>query len=364
MDASRLSDLYGAEPPLASVTIDVSHDTENGAREHELRVRAACRSLEEQGAGSEVVRRVEATLGELVSEPSPVGRTVVANSGGVVFDELLHARVDDTVATWGPLPDVSGWIEHQDRVVTFVLAVVDHRGGDVGVYRSDLPEATRESSVGGETHHEHQVPVGGWSALRYQHATENVWARNAEAVAEEIASQVRAGHRLVLLAGDPQSRPLVLDKLNTEHATVVELDSGSRAEDGGEQALQQAIREALLAHVVARRLDQVRLLQERLGRDEAVARDLDEVADAFVRGQVETVLLDPSAARELTLDPAAHPGLPIGPALDRPVRADLAVVAAAALTAAEVSVSRAATLGGSPVAALLRWDQEPVAGSA
>jgi hypothetical protein len=42
---------------------------------------------------------------------------------------------------------------------------------------------------------------------------------------------------------------------------------------------------------------------------------------------------------------------------DEPVRADLAVVAAACLTDAEVVISRASTLGGAPVAALLRWDQ-------
>jgi hypothetical protein len=39
------------------------------------------------------------------------------------------------------------------------------------------------------------------------------------------------------------------------------------------------------------------------------------------------------------------------------VRADLALVAAAARTGAEVAVTRSSTVGGAPVAALLRWDQ-------
>jgi hypothetical protein len=357
MDVSRISDLYAAEPPFASVTLDVSRDDENGARGHELRARAACASLTEQGADEAVVHQLSSVLAELVDEPAPVARTVVANSSGVLFDEVMHTRVDDAVATWGPLPDLSRWISHQDSVTTFVLAVVDHEGGDVALYDSDVPDPAEETSVGGETQHVHQVPVGGWSALRYQHVTENTWAKNAEDVAEAVTTHVRAGHRLVLLAGDPQSKPLVREKL-PEAAVVVELESGSRAEDGGDEALQQAIREALMDHVVARRVELQHTLRERLGRNDAVAQGIDEVADAFVRGQVETLLIDPVAASEHTLEASQHPGLSLGPAGDEPVRADLALVAAATLTAAQVSVGRAATLGGQPVAALLRWDQE------
>ena len=64
------------------------------------------------------------------------------------------------------------------------------------------------------------------------------------------------------------------------------------------------------------------------------------------------------AAREFQVRAADHPGLVLGASIgDEPVRADLAVVAAACLTDAEVVISRASTLGGAPVAALLRWDQ-------
>jgi hypothetical protein len=365
MNTSRLSTLYATPGPFASVTLDVSHDSENGEHEHELRVRAACETLAESGAPEEVVQEVSARLGELVSEPAPVSRTVVATSSGLVFDEVTHTRVDQPVVAWGPLPDVSTWVEHQDASTHFVLAVVDHEGGDVAVYDSDVPEPQEEKSVGGETHHAHKVPVGGWSALRYQHVTENVWARNAGAVADEIISQVRSGYRLVLLAGDPQSRPIVLERLAGTPATVVELDSGTRADDGGDEAFQQAIREALLDHVVEQRLEMTHTLKDRLGRDDAVATGVKDIADAFVRGQVDTLLIDPQAAADLTLDPSDHPGLALGeinPA--EPVRADLALVAAAVLTGADVRIGASATLGGAPVAALLRWDQDAVGTSA
>jgi hypothetical protein len=361
MNTGRLSTLYDASGPFATVLLDVSHDSENGEHEHELRVRAAIEELSDRGAPETLLEDVSARLGELVKEPAPVSRLVVATTSGVLLDEVSHVRVDQPVVTWGPLPDLARWAEHQDTLTQFLLAIVDHEGGDVAVYDSDVPDPQEETSVGGETHHAHKVPVGGWSALRYQHVTENVWARNAEAVADEVLSHVRSGIRLVLLAGDPQSLPTVLARLEDTPATVVQLDTGTRNEDGGDEALQQAIREALMAHVVSRRLEDAHTLRDRLGRGEAVATGVREIADAFVRGQVETLLIDPQASAELTVDPADHPGLSLGAADSTgPVPADQGLVAAAVLTGADVRVSPSAVLGGAPVAALLRWDQTAV----
>jgi hypothetical protein len=361
MRTTRLGDVYGEPGPYATVMLDVSHDSENGEHEHELRVRAAAEELGARGAPDAVVKVVAERLGELVTDPAPVSRTVVATAADVLFDEVSHTRVDRPVVTWSALPDLARWVEHQDAVTRFVLAVVDHEGGDVAVLSSDVPEPLEQDSVGGESHHVHKVPVGGWSALRYQHVTENVWARNAQAVADEVVSHVREGHRLVLLAGDPQSLPVVRARLEDSPAAVVELDTGSRARDGGDEAMQQAIREALMEHVVARRLEDAHVLKDRLGMGSAVATGVHDVADAFVRGQVDTLLLDPQAAGELTLDPAEHPGLVLGPAeVPQPVPADQALIAAAVLTSADVRVAPQAALGGSPVAALLRWDQPAV----
>jgi hypothetical protein len=361
MRTTRLSELYADQGPFATVMLDVSHDNENGEHEHELRVRAATEELAAAGAPDEVVKQVSERLGELVGDPAPVARTVVGSSSGVLFDEVNHFRVDQPVVAWSALPDLARWVQHQDAVTPFVLAVVDHEGGDVAIYDSDVPEPASQESVGGETHHAHKVPVGGWSALRYQHVTENVWARNAEAVADEVVSHVRSGYRLVLLAGDPQSLPTVRARLEDSRATVVELGTGTRARDGGDEALQQAIREALMEHTVSRRLEDVHALKDRLGMDAAVATGVDDVADAFVRGQVDTLLLDPQPAADLALEVDRHPGLVLGATSTRgTVRADQALVAAAVATAADVRVVPAAALAGAPVAALLRWDQKPV----
>ncbi|WP_432947400.1 Vms1/Ankzf1 family peptidyl-tRNA hydrolase [Kribbella sp. CA-253562] len=335
----------------------MSHDSESGAHEHELRVRAAGEQLAEQGADDAVVEVVTARLSEPADEPAPVTRTVVANTGGVVFDELVHERIDQPVVHWGPLPDLSRWVESAERNIRFVLALVDHEGGDVAVYQSDVPEPESETSAGGETTHVHKVPVGGWSALRYQHETENVWSRNADAVADEIDRVITSGVRLVLLAGDPRSVAQVEERLKNERATVVRLESGGRAEDGGDEAQQQAIREALLEYTVARRLELHHQLKDRLGQGSAVATGAGDIADAFVKGQVDTLLLDPGAAREVELLVRDHPGFDVGAVPeDQPLPADQALVAAAARTGANVVVMPRASLGGAPAAALLRWN--------
>lgn len=359
MNTTSLKNVYESAGPFATVLLDVSHDHETAADEHRLRVREARERLEHQGADDKLLAVVEERISATPDQPSPVARLVVASGDGVLLDETAQVKIDELVASHGPLPDLAPWAAHLDGVVSFVLAVVDHVGGDVATYRSDVPEPQRESSAGGETTHVHKVPVGGWANLRYQHETENVWKQNADDVAAEIRAHLARGHRLVVLAGDPYSRSAVAKALeDTEGVRVIELESGSRAEDGGDEALQQAVREALMEEPVRRRLDLTHELRDRLGREHAVAAGVRDVAEAFVRGQVQTLLIDPPAAAELTVDPREHPGLQLSAAEERdPLPADQAMLAAAVLTDAQVAVLPAAASGGAPVAALLRWDQ-------
>ena len=91
---------------------------------------------------------------------------------------------------------------------------------------------------------------------------------------------------------------------------------------------------------------------------EGVARGREDVVQAFVLGQVETLVLDQRAARELTVRPASYPGLAVpGTVGDDTLPADRVLVAAAAATDAEVVLLPAERSKGQGVAALLRWDQ-------
>jgi hypothetical protein len=345
--------------PFASVYVDVSRDMEDGNRVVDLAARGASHSLLEQGAPSSVCDRIRDLLTESLHVEAPVSRAIVVTERGALLDEVSRARTAHATATWASLPDLGAWIADEDTRVPFMLALVDHEGGQVSVHRSSLRSADVTESVGSPDVHENKVRGGGWSHLRYQHVAENVWMRNAEEVAVEIERQARRGVELIMLAGDPRSRSQVVEALGDVRAELVQLESGGRAADGGDAALFHEVDDVLARHVTASKLSDVHALRDRLGKGESVAIGIADVVDALIRGQVDRLLIDVDRSQEFGVEPRNHPGLSFGTVKDLPesIRADLVLIAAAALTAAEVSVARARTMGGAPVAALLRWHQ-------
>lgn len=357
MDTATLAPVLTKPGPYATVFVDVSQDTESGRHEHETRVRDACHELAAQGAPSQVVERLQQRLDEQPGRAAPVSRLVVGTPDEIVYDELATTRQEQPVASWDPLPDLAAWAAHRDADVRFVLALVDHTGGQVSLWDSDVPVPTEEITAGGDLQYVHQVPVGGWASIEVQRTSENVWRRNAEEVVAEVERLVRQ-HRpsMILLAGDPASCGIARRELDALPAEVVPLPTGQRHADGGDDALHQAIREALFQDVVGRRTALAERLRDCLGRGEGVATGVRDVADALVQGRVETLLFDPARLGEHELDPAQHPGLAFGAAnIVGPVRADEALIAGAVLTEAAVVPLPSAALGGAPVAALLRW---------
>jgi hypothetical protein len=359
MKSDRLASIYADPGPFASAYLEVSRDQEQGDRIVELAVRAVRHELAEQGAPPGVLEAVEERLGESTGQPAPISRCVVATERGVLFDELTRSHHARPVATWSPLPDMAAWLSDASRQVPFVLALVDHEGGDVTTYSADDMGPEREASVGEPSKYEHKVRGGGWSHLNWQRSAEAVWTRNAAEVAAEIQRQVRGGPDLVILAGDVHSRSQVTEQLpDTISAEVRVLDRAGRPVDGGDDALAADVESVLRDVVVARQLRLVHELKERMGRGESVALGVRDVADALVRGQVDQLLLDPDAAADFTLRPSDHPGLALGGSTPTDeVRADQALIAAACMTDADIAVATAATMGGAPVAALLRWNQ-------
>ena len=82
--------------------------------------------------------------------------------------------------------------------------------------------------------------------------------------------------------------------------------------DGGDDALAKDVESALRDVVVSRQLKMVHELKERIGQGHSVAIGVRDVADAFVRGQVDQLLLDSEAAADFTLRTSDHPGLALG----------------------------------------------------
>ena len=315
MDSTTFQTVYAAPGPFATVLVDVSHD-DTGERTHDLRVRAGLRGARQPGCRprpssgpSPSTRRARAPA--LSGVPVSWSRTPRACS----TTRSPSPRVDRIVATWGPLPDLAHWIEHVDGRVTFVLALVDHEGGDVAVdaLRRRRNRSTSAASSG-ETQYVQKVPAGGWSAMRYQHVTENVlgaatprwWPRRSPRGSAQ-------GHRLVLLAGDPHSKALVREALgDLPDGPCVELESGSRAEDGGGEAMQQAVARGADAHercVGPAPGTWCTSCASGWAAASSVATGVRDVADAFVRGQVETLLVDPALAGRPRARPRRAPRL-------------------------------------------------------
>lgn len=358
MKAERIAHLFQDPGPFASAFVDVSRDTENGEHQVELKVRDVTERLVAAGAPQDVVDTIAGRLGQSAGVPSPASQVVVATERGVLLDDLVHTQTRRSTATWGALPDIGDWIACEDGSVAFVLALVNHEGGEVLTYGTNHFESRSDESIGAADEHEHKVRGGGLAHRRYQRTAENVVAENAEAVADVLRSRISDGLRLVILAGDPASRAQVRRRLDgVPSREVVELEHGGRPADGGDEALHRAVGDVLTEQSTATRLRVVHDLKDRLGAGNGAATGVRDVAEAFVRGQVATLLLDPPDVAETNLDPRDHPGLALTDLpTNEPVRADLGLIAAGARTGADVVVSPSGTLYGASVAALLRWE--------
>jgi len=358
MKLDQVSSLFDDPGPFATAYTEVSRAQEDGDRLAELAARAAYDDLLGQGAPEGVAEQVRERLAAPTHRPAPVSRCVVATERGVLLDELTAVHRAQPRHSWDMLPDLAEWVQDASLVVPYVLALVDHAGGRVQTFAHGGPGPEADAEVTDDDPHLQKVSAGGWSQQRWQRSTEEVWARNAGEVAKEIRRQVAGGPDLLVLAGDVQSRQIVEDELDNLSAEVVQLHRGSRAEDGGDEALEEEIREVLRGRLITDRLQRLHELGQQLGRGTRVAVGVNDIAEAFVRGQVDTLYLDPHQAAEHELDPAAYPGLALGAVvLSGPVRADLVFVAAACLTSADVITAGTDHLFGTPVAAVLRWDQ-------
>ena len=326
----------------------MSRDQEQGDRIVELGVRAVGEELATQGAPPEVVDEVEQQLLRSTGQPAPISRCVVATERGVLFDKLTRTHHAQPVISWGPLPDVAVWLSDASRQIPVHPGPGGSRRGRRDHLLGRCHGARARGICGEPSKYEHKVRGGGWSHLNWQRSAETIWAQNAAEVAAEIQRQVRNGPELVILAGDEHSRSLVTKDLpDTISAEVVVLDRAGRPVDGGDDALAEEVESALRDVVVARQLKMVHELKERMGQGHSMAIGVRDVADAFVRGQVDRLMLDPQAAAAFTLRPSDHPGLALGiNTPDGDVRADQALIAAACLTDADIAVATAATMGG------------------
>jgi hypothetical protein len=346
--------------PYLTVHAEVGRTDEHALDQLEARWTSIRHELEHHDVDRALVEQLGERLRENTHVPGEARRTIVATPHEVVFDEVQpgHALWPESVDL-GDLPDLTGWLRQADRAIPFLLVRVDRTGGELAFYRAVSRAPSEESSVQGETFQIRKVPEGDWAQKQYQNRAQELWAKNAEAVADELTSMVRRQRpRVILVAGDVRATDELVDALGRQPTPVVRLHSGGRAEGASDEALWQEISTVLAAHEAHADQELAERLAEGQGRARGVAVGSVDVLEALVRGQVDELVLDPVQVQEATVHPVDFPGLE----LPEPARssaelpADRVLVAAAARSDSAVSLLPEALVPDHGVAAILRWD--------
>jgi release factor family 2 len=366
MDLSFLRPLYGHIGGWASVYLDASRDTEDAAKAVHLRWRAARTQLEADGCGPATLDALERGVLEAPPHPGRYGLALFARDANVDLTDVLADPPRQELGHYGVLPHVMPLVVQHGERVPWVRVVVDHTGADVlGMTAGGAP---RSRQVAGQHRYPiHKAAPGGWSQPRYQRAAETSWERNAAEAASAVAQLADAtGAEILIVAGDPRARPLLIEHLPRRwQRRVVETDTGSRAPGADPEPLDEVTYVAVVEGAEQRVADLIDRFETQLAHDAAAGTGLRAVVAGLQRSQVDTVLLvdDPSSTAELWVGPEPlelscdHDEL-VAMNVPNPerARADAAIVRALACTDAELVVvqpEEVALKGG--IGALLRY---------
>lgn len=372
-DHAHLFELPG---PWTTIYVDGSTGTVDGRASDEILPRSVAQEMKATGAPDEDVDAAVAALGTTAKGmPDPVTRFLLVNDGQAVLNEFLPGDpVGLTVTATGPIPDLTPLLRHMPEDFAYLVAEVGHHGGEVYLRFADGDEehvtsSEPDSTVEGDTMHTRKLGSGGWAHRRMQQHAEKVWKMNSREVASEI-DRISAEHdvQLIIVAGDIRARQLVADEVSQEsRAKLGIIESNTRADGADEEAFLEQVKQLVALTMATRQHDLLERLAEKEGqgtRTSAVGRG--SVITALQQAQVESLLLEPTAWDGETLlaldaapwvatseaDTAGAGVLGEAPAL-------AALVRAAALTDAQVTMYPSGALEQKPIAALLRWPTGP-----
>ncbi len=227
--------------PWASVYVDTSRTTEDGAKQYEMRRRYVGARLTDQGVDA---RTRNAVLDRLAAEPvsgAPPGRALFAADGEVVLDVPLTNAPMGTIETfWGLLPRVTPLLTLRGDEPPCLVAYIDHTGADLerrdGYGAEPTGQAQGERSSRG-----HRSMPGDRHEWHYRNKQHNQCAKTAEIIASEIAGRFPLSDtRLLVLSGEPGERAAVRDRLPEPLRDVtVEIENGSRSAKGAGRLLEE-----------------------------------------------------------------------------------------------------------------------------
>ncbi|WP_157953216.1 baeRF2 domain-containing protein [Nocardioides allogilvus] len=363
MHLTRLRPVFESPGPFVSLHLEVGGASEDALSQREARWTTTRRELEDAGIDTALLEDIGRRVLENTHLPGEVRRTIVTDSERVLLDDVqVGHNPRPEVIEHSALPDLSGWLSSEDLAIPFVLAVVDREGADIDAFTAISRPPDESETVTGETFYITKVAPGDWAQKKFQQTAENTWQHNAELVADAIRSLARSHRpRVVLVAGEVRARAEVtraLESSGTEElGRLVQVESGGRAAGASVEALWQEVDTHLREVSAELDADVQARVEEARGRGEAAATGIDEVLEALAKSQVDRLVVDLDAVHDKSITPAQHEGLPVPAAAaadEQP--ADRVLVAAAALTGAELTLLPSAMARGGGVSALLRWD--------
>lgn len=247
MDLDFLRGLYQGTGGYVSVYLDTSRDHENARHEIAVRWRDAREQLASDGADPPTLD----ALGEVITDPGRAtpGRAAFGRAGRVLLTEALPARPRREIARLAPLPHVMPLLAQRGPRLPHLRVTARHDGGEVVAVSAG--GGADEEEVLGTGWPVHKVSRGGWSELRYQRSTEEAWETNAKELAERVTAEAgRVSAQLILVAGDPVARTLLVQQLSHDLAarTVLieqELPADSEA---AARAASQAVADQVARH--------------------------------------------------------------------------------------------------------------------
>ena len=138
----------------------------------------------------------------------------------MLYTEGLPAVPRREIARLAALPHVMPLLAQRAPRVPHLRVTARHDGGDVVAVSA--AGTTAEEEVIGTGWPVHKAKVGGSSQLRYERSTEDAWETNAKELAGRVTAEARRiGAELILVAGDPVARSLLVKQLGTGLAARV-----------------------------------------------------------------------------------------------------------------------------------------------
>ncbi|GAA4129288.1 Vms1/Ankzf1 family peptidyl-tRNA hydrolase [Streptomyces tunisiensis] len=377
---SFLQPLFDRPGPWATVYFGPLQSDESGAKRRELSVREACRTLEEEGADAATTEAVRDALLRIGPAEDPAGRVVFATGGEVVLSHRLSRPPQRQISCWAPLPRLTPLLELAGQDPVCLVAYIDRTGADFEL-RGGAAGPRSAGQVEGEQHPVHRTASSDWSERHFQLKVENTWEHNAGEIAEALnAAYEESGADLVVLAGDPRERPAVHEKLSEAvRGVTTETEHGGRAAGSASPALEEAIEQARRRHTrhrVEEVLDRFRAGRVGTDRPTEAVEGVPALVEAAREHRIDTLLVRPDGpeldrdtwvgARPDQIAARRSDARTLGESDPTVVRADDALLRAAAVTAADVLVVPPADDDGADatdiptggLGALLRWTYE------